>query len=58
MYNNTYFVEIVTTNGEQSRYVIEAISIEEAAMKARMFHIANGRAVGGSAYSGIYTWNK
>lgn len=32
---NTYYVEIGTMNGGQNRYKVEAISIKEAAIKAR-----------------------
>ena len=44
---NTYYVEVGTMNGGQNRYKVNAVSIKEAAIKARRLHISKGRAIEG-----------
>lgn len=44
---NTYYVEIGTMNGGQNHYKVGAISIKDAALKAKRLHISKGRPIDG-----------
>lgn len=44
---NTYYVEIGTMNGGQNHYKVGAISIKDAALKAKRLHISKGRPIEG-----------